>query len=134
MMLNQMPAPIASVGGNFIELEQITNVENAHAWMFMPDGETVESISQKYSQWTTFIVISLVGSTASMRFKLPNGWTTSEAYNIYQHYSSSRSTIGNGGSGSATFKVQPVHSDSQHDAFCIVSGESWKDGTIGLVV
>lgn len=50
MMLNQMPAPIVSGGGNFVELEQTTNVETAHAYMFMPDGETVESISQKNSQ------------------------------------------------------------------------------------
>ena len=135
MMLNQMPAPIASVGGNFIELEQITNVETAHAYMFMPDGETVESISQKYSRWRTVIVISFGGSTNRMGFKLPDGWTTNEAYIMYQHYSlSGRSSIGNGDPGIPTFYVQPLKSSEQRDDFCIVVGNRWQDGTIELRV
>ena len=134
MMLNQMPAPIASVGGNFIELEQITNVETAHAWMFMPDGETVESISQKYSIWRTVIVISFGGSTNRMEFKLPDGWLTGTVYIIYQYDSSSRTIIGNGNPGKPTFYVQPINSGEQRDDFCIVIGNRLQDGTIELRV
>ena len=135
MMLNQMPAPIASVvgGGNFVELEQTTHVETAHAYMFMPDGETVESISQKYRKWRTVIVISFGGSTAALKFKLPDGWLTGDAYSIYQHDISSNTMIGSGSIGLDTFKVQPLN-NGQRDDFCIVNGNKWQDGTIELQV
>ena len=135
MMLNQMPAPIVSgVGGNFIELEQTTNVETAHAYMFMPDGETVESISQKYREWNTVIVISFGGSNSGLIFKLPDGWLTGDSYSIYQHDSSGRRMVGNGSPGIDTFKVEPFNSGGRHDDLGVVVGNHWKDGTIELRV
>ena len=133
MMLNQMPAPIVSGGGNFVELEQITNVETAHAYMFMPDGETVESISKKYVRWTTVILISFGGSTESVEFKLPDGWTTYGPFNIYQYNSTGYATLLNGLSGVATFRVKPVHNSNSYD-FAILSSSQYNGGIAALSV
>ena len=134
MMLNQMPAPIVSGGGNFVELEQITNVETAHAWMFMSDGDTVESISRRYSQWTTVIVISFGGSTSSVEFKLPDGWTAYGAFRIYQYDSMGRNNLFTGRDGATTFRVTPVGTGNNYYDFAIVSSTNYDDGTVNLEV
>ena len=134
MMLNQMPAPIVSGGGNFVELEQITNVETAHAYMFMPDGETVESISKKYVRWKTVILISFGGSTESVEFKLPDGWTTDGPFNIFQYSSTGYSTLLNGLSGVATFRVKPVHNSNAYDFAILSSSQDYDGGIANLSV
>lgn len=135
MMLNSFQSIVnPNTGGNFIELEQITNVETAHAYMFMPDGETVESISQKYVHWRTVIVISFGGSQSSVRFKLPDRWMTYEPFNIYQHNNTGRADLLNGEPGVSTFNVTPLPpSDKVYD-FAIVSSGDYDDGTVSLYI